>query len=233
MKDWLMIVLIGVSTCFIACSASQHPQRVSILGDSYSTFAGHVTPTSNACYYGEDTPAWHEGQDVTVVEQTWWWKAICENEGFVLERNNSYSGSTIVNTPLEGMDEQTSFIHRADSLGNPDIILVFGGTNDYWNNRLERGKFQYTDWTEDDIKQFRPGTAYLLHQLQTRYEKAQIYFILNDQLEDIGEDICHICAYYHIPVIRPEGIDKCPDGHPTVAGMQTIADAVKEALGEP
>lgn len=214
--------------CLSACTAT--PQRVSILGDSYSTFYGFMTPETNLCYYGADTPDWHEGQDVTQVEHTWWWQAICNNPNYLLERNNSYSGSTLVNTPLEGMEVETSFISRADNLGNPDIILVCGGTNDYWNTRLERGEFQYADWTEEDKKLFRPGTAYLLHFLQERYPKAHIYFVLNEGLETIGKDICRICDYYHIPVIRPEGIDKCPDGHPTQAGMTTIAQSVLQQL---
>lgn len=222
-------IAIGLVTALVSCTP-QKVQKVSILGDSYSTFSGWMSPASNACYYAENTSAWHEGNDVDSVEQTWWWQAVCANKGFALERNNSYSGSTLVNTPLEGMAEETGFIYRADSLGAPDIILVFGGTNDYWNKSLERGEFQYSDWRAEDLKLFRPGTAYLLHYLQAQYPKARVLFILNDQLGQTGDDICTICSHYGIEVIRPQGIDKCPDGHPTIAGMRTIAEAVKEAM---
>lgn len=41
------------------------PKKVSILGDSYSTFAGH-NPEGYAPFYPNDR------NDVTKVEETWW-----------------------------------------------------------------------------------------------------------------------------------------------------------------
>lgn len=202
-------------------------KRVSILGDSYSTFYGWMTPSTNICYYSNETNLWHEGQDLTQVEQTWWHQVISSNGDYVFERNNSYSGSTMVNTPLEGMDVSTSFINRADNLGNPDVILICGGTNDNWNTAMTMGDYKYSDWTEDDKKQFCPGFSYLLYHLKTLYPQAEVYFVLNDILDNVSAPIRSICTHYGVPVIEPHGIDKCTDGHPTIAGMKTIADAVK------
>ena len=48
---------------------------------------------------------------------------------------NSYSGSTICNTGYRDEDySDRSFINRTTLLGNPDIILICGGTNDSWAN---------------------------------------------------------------------------------------------------
>ncbi len=140
----------------------------------------------------------------------------------------------MVNNPLyidgERMDMSTTFISRAENLGNPDVILVCGGAPDNWNSNIEKGEFKYSDWTEEDKTQFRPGTAYLLSTLATKYPDAKVYFVLNDILDNISEDICTICAHYNVEVIKPQGIEKCSDGHPTAAGMTTMAEAVKTAL---
>ena len=77
--------------------------RVSILGDSYSTFRGWI-PSGNADYYPMP-----QGNDVQSVEQCWWSLVIKAVAGR-LERNESSSGSTICNTGYNGGDSsQTSF----------------------------------------------------------------------------------------------------------------------------
>lgn len=203
-------------------------KKVSILGDSYSTFEGYLTPSTNAYWYTEGTNAWHD-TDVTSVEQTWWWQFINNNDGYVLEVNNSYSGSAMCNTGYDGMDESTSFISRMTNLGDPDIIFVFGGTNDNYTG-CSMGSYIYSGWTDDDLKDFRPGVAYILNYLTTNHPDAEIYFILNDILEDdINNSVVTICDHYNVPVIAPTGIDKS-DGHPSAAGMVTIADAVRSVV---
>ena len=83
-------------------------KKVSILGDSYSTFYGHVSPAANLCWYG--VPGEKKENDVTKVEETWWYRFIHEH-GFQLERNNSYSGSTVCHTGYEKADySDRSFI---------------------------------------------------------------------------------------------------------------------------
>lgn len=224
MKKIFAIAFVTIMVC--AC-ADKRPLRVSILGDSYSTMAGWLTPESNAPFYPHG--------EVTEVEQTWWYQVISSGN-YVLERNNSYSGSTMTYNTLDDwrrlgkMDLSTTFIERATDLGEPDIILVCGGTNDEWNNDNTMGEYKYADWTEEDKYLFRPGTAYLLNYIQTTYPEAQVVFVLNDILERIGESIETICAHYAIPVVKPQGIEKDESGHPTAAGMKTIAEAVKAKL---
>lgn len=223
---------VSALTISFAPHVGEGVKRVSILGDSYSTFyPGWLTPSSNLSYYSAEVGDYHAGQDMNSVKYTWWYKAIYDAPGYALERNNSYSGSTMVNTPLQDYDVATTFISRATNLGNPDIIFVCGGTNDNWNPALKQGEYQYSGWTEDDIKQFRPGTAYLMNLLQTTYPKAKIYFVLNDILDNVGNDILAICDHYSIPVISPASIDKV-EYHPTIAGMATIAEAVKTTLNK-
>ncbi len=202
-------------------------KRISVLGDSYSTIYGWITPGNE--------PFYPHG-DVVDAGQTWWQQVVSSGR-YVLECNNSYSGSTMTNNTLPNwrdrshkMEVSTSFISRCTNLGNPDIILICGGTNDEWNNDKSMGEFKYGNWKENDLKLFRPGTAYLLSLVKTTYPKAEVYFVLNDILERVGESIKTICDHYDIPVIAPQGIEKDESGHPTQAGMTTIADAVKLEL---
>lgn len=111
----LVLFLMMVSEAF-----SQ--QKISILGDSYSTFYAYVTPETNLCWYG--VPGEEKENDVRQVEETWWYRFINDN-GYKLECNNSYSGSTICHTGYEKKDySDRSFVTRMYNLGNPDIIFI-------------------------------------------------------------------------------------------------------------
>ena len=43
-----------------------------------------------------------------------------------------------------------------DNLGDPDIILVFGGTNDSWAGS-PIGEYVWADWTDEQLYSFRPA----------------------------------------------------------------------------
>ena len=125
MKRLIVIIAIVAS---LASMSAQSRKGVSILGDSYSTFQGFVTPDSNFLWYFT-TPN-PELTDVNAVTQTWWHRLI-KDQGWRLCLNNSFSGSTICNTGYNGEDYSgRSFIARMKNLGSPDIIFIFGGTND-------------------------------------------------------------------------------------------------------
>ena len=203
-------------------------KKVSILGDSYSTFAGYLTPSTNISWYSDQTTQYNPDNDVTTVEQTWWHKFITA-AGYNLDVNNSYSGSTVSYNCYEGMDISTSFLSRMGTLGTPDIIFVFGGTNDYWSNTA-MGEYKYGNWTNDDLNTFRPALAKVLSTLQTNHPAADIYFILNEELgRELENSAATICEHYGVTLIFPQGVAK-GSGHPTSAGMTTIADAVTDVV---
>ena len=125
---------------------AQVKQTVAVLGDSYSTFEGFI-PKGYATWY---TTAVQKATDVNKVEQTWWWQVIKEG-GYKMGNINSYSGSTICNTGYRDEDySDRSFINRTTLLGNPDIILICGGTNDSWAN-APIGNYQYSNWKRADL----------------------------------------------------------------------------------
>jgi hypothetical protein len=217
MKKLFLLMLMAVMFTY----ASAQTKKVSVLGDSYSTFVV-VIPSNYSSFYPNDR------NDVTKIEQTWW-SLYVKAKGYALEKNDSWGGTTICGTGYGGMNSSYSnFISRVDSLGNPDIIFVFGGTNDAWANS-PMGEYQYSDWTKDDCKYFRPALACLIDMLQKRYAQAEICFILNSELrEPVNESMREVCKHYNVKLVELHDIEK-QNGHPSINGMKSICDQLLEA----
>lgn len=123
---------------------------------------------------------------------------------------------------------RNNFISRVDSLGNPDLIFVFGGTNDAWANS-PMGEYQYSDWTKEDCKNFRPAVACLIDMLKQRYPNAEFCFILNSELkETVNESMREICNHYNVKLVELHDIEK-QNGHPSINGMKSICEQLLEA----
>ncbi len=217
-------------TCVIFASIAAIAQtKVSILGDSYSTFEGYMSPSTNLSWYNNPDNKSAAENDVKDVEQTWW-KQLIKDTDMELERNNSYSGATVCTTGYRKEDfSDRAFIFRLGNLGNPDIIIVLSGTNDSWA-KSPIGDFKYEGWTKEDLSQFRPAFAYMMHQLKALYPKARIINVVNSELsEDVTSSQAKICELYGITNVQLENIDK-QKGHPSQAGMKAIADQIKPHL---
>ncbi|MDO4164965.1 MAG: SGNH/GDSL hydrolase family protein [Bacteroides sp.] len=228
MKRICLLALLMQAFFFLSSAYAQ--QKISILGDSYSTYGGYVTPSTNLCWYnGTDGGDKSDKNDVKSVEETWWHR-LAQEHGYQLDVNNSYSGSTVCCTGYRKNDySDRAFITRILNLGNPDIILVFGGTNDSWAG-VPIGEFQYADWTKKDLYRFRPAFAYLLDALIRLYPSATIYSITNSELSaEVTNSMDEICRHYQITNIRLHDIEK-QWGHPSVKGMESICEQVWEAL---
>lgn len=226
MKQRLFFALLLVAAFPALLGAQQ--LKVSILGDSYSTYGGYVTPATNACWYNGTDGGTDKQNDVNDVEQTWW-RLFLAQTGYELDVNNSYSGSTVCHTGYRKEDySDRSFITRIHAVGAPDILFVFGGTNDSWA-KAPLGNYQYDSWTKRDLYAFRPAFAYLLHQLKQLYPDTKIYNITNcDLSSEVTESMDSICTHYAIPNIRLQQIDK-QWGHPSTQGMKSICEQVLQA----
>lgn len=226
-----MTILMCVCLCLFTGIHELHAQqKISILGDSYSTFYGYVTPDTNLCWYG--VPGEKKENNVTRVEETWW-QLLLQQYDYQLECNNSYSGSTICHTGYEGADyADRSFVTRMSDLGHPDLILVFGGTNDSWVG-VPIGDYQYEGWSKEDLYEFRPAFCRLMDFLVSNYSDAVIYNITNTELSTpVEESMDEICRHYGITNIRLHDIDK-QWGHPSVEGMKSICTQVGEVVTRP
>lgn len=203
-------------------------KSISILGDSYSTFSKWI-PEGYAVWYTSDS----KKTDVHRVEDTWWWK-LCDKTGCTLLRNSSYSGSTICNTGYHGDDVvKTSFITRMKKdMGEervlepkPQIIFVFGGTNDSWANS-PLGVPDYGKLTAPRYYETFPSACFMFEYLKKWNPGTTIYFLANDGLkEEFYTGMQEICKHYQIPYIPLEGISK-QNGHPNIEGMETIANQI-------
>ena len=220
----LFFLIVLLLVCMVVGAQTK---RVAVLGDSYSTFEGSIPKGNAIWYFKRNNP---NQTDVNRVEQTWWAQLI-ERKGWELLMNNSYSGSTICNTGYNKEDySDRSFTKRMDNLGgNPDIIFIFGATNDSWAH-APIGEFKYENITKDDLWSFRPAMAYMLDWMTKHYAQSDIYFLLNDGLsQEVTESSKLICQHYGVKCIELKGIHKMA-GHPSVKGMQQIADQIEQAM---
>lgn len=209
-------------------------KTISILGDSYSTYSGWV-PADYHFWYDDNGNECEN--NMTCVEQTWW-KLLCKEMDLDLLSNCSFSGSTVCNTGYDGTDATTtSFIHRMKrELGEnrgldnqPDVLLVFGGTNDFWAGSPV-GSEQYGKWNESSLKEFAPALAYMFDYLRNWNPQSRIYSIVNDEITGEYRSIMErVAKHYGIEQILLHDIEK-ENGHPNVEGMQKIKNQVRDAL---
>ncbi|MGN0069479.1 MAG: SGNH/GDSL hydrolase family protein [Prevotella sp.] len=225
MKNLLFLVLVAP---FISVTAgAQAKETVAILGDSYSAYEGYLTPENNTIWYFKKIDL--NRTDVTDVKQMWWWQVVKEG-GYKLGVNNSFSGSTICYTGYDDEDYSArSFVNRVNNLGTPDIILIFGATNDSWAG-VPLGEFKYENIKRADLYTFRPAVATILAEAQNRYPNARLLYIINSELsEGVTSSIKTICDHYGVQYLQLQDVDK-QNGHPNIKGMKSIAKQVLKAL---
>lgn len=137
-------------------------KKLSILGDSISTYAGYI-PSSNSNFYTGSNCG------VTSVNDTWW-KKLIDALGMTLELNNSWSGSRVT-----GTSESAGCGTRAQNLGtNPDVIIVYMGINDF-NNEVGLGTYDGNGTFPTATSTFREAYAIMLDKILTAYPTAEVW----------------------------------------------------------
>lgn len=228
-------------------------KRLSILGDSISTFSNYI-PSGYTSYY----PA----GDVTDASQTWWMQLI-NNNNMLLGTNCSYSSS-----PVQSGEDRTGFVEdeRVNSLANngtPDIIIIEGGINDGKVEDLATlGEINpvidlpLTSTSADvyDTSTFLGAYQALITKLMVKYPNAQIAcwnvpwtsrpdVMTSDDLYKASEKIEELCTLYGCIFldIRKCGINPgnmstylgagdTTITHPKAAGMELIAKYIEKCL---
>lgn len=97
-------------------------KRYSVLGDSLSTYDG-ISPSDGAAN------AFYPKGNVNRPARTWWYR-VGRMLGMTLDTCNAYS-SSIVTGP--SVYTSMSSDERLSNLGNPDLVLFCGGTNDIYS----------------------------------------------------------------------------------------------------
>lgn len=203
-----------------------------VLGDSYSTFAGMVNPDTNYIWY-DSAQVNRGGTDVCDASQMWW-SILADSLGMTMAQNNSFSGSTIgyhgYDDDKDGQPDDYSdraFITRMTNLAPSDYIFIFGGTNDSWSHAPAG---TYGQFNRDSLYTFRPAMEKLLLGLRELQPEAQILVIINSELRyEITGSEQALADKYGVPYVVLYDVDK-HWGHPTQAGQRAIAQQIIRAL---
>lgn len=158
--------------------------KLSILGDSISTFEGWI-PEGNSDFYPQNGAV----QDVS---QTWW-KIVLDEAGLTLCANGSSSGSACFGysqeeDPMFGCsDYRIAQLAGADG-SVPDIIIVYMGTNDVLMSASVGDNDGLRTVEEGMVGSFSDGYTMILDKLERQYPDAQIYCCTLLPMGDWGTD---------------------------------------------
>ena len=191
-------------------------KTISILGDSISTYenasSGSAAHTTNSTIKDNYTYYKNGKTDVT-LNDTWWMQAA-QKLGARILVNNSYSNSTIF-SPFSDSNDQ-SYITRPynlhDNTGEnageePDIIVVYIGTNDFSYHKSRLGTYESIDFDSlireinGEYAYLKPTTAaeayaIMLHKITTTYKNAEVYcFTQLQRKADTYSDIISFKKY--------------------------------------
>ena len=110
------------------------PKRVSIIGDSISTFEGTLVTNFDAENGGAYYPIYENGVPVKVtsVTEQYWYKIINNKmSNAVFDVNNSLRGSMVVRRTQENyLNVDFGARTALYGIGSPDVVFINGGTND-------------------------------------------------------------------------------------------------------
>lgn len=228
---------------------------ISILGDSISTFKG-IIPERNASRYPQDNL-------VTELNETWWMMVInsfCAHLGV----NNSWAGSQVSNIYDKpdgnlGPDRCMASMERISTLGDngkPDVIFMYGGTNDLGRGLYGIGAFSPSlvppkvDLDSTKWQTFIEGYIAAVMRIMYTYPEAELVALLPgyvteyftpERLDLANGELIKLCNYFDISYIdlRKCGItfenasDLLPDGiHPGKEAMKLISESIIKALCE-
>lgn len=160
---------------------------------------------------------------------------LAEEAGLKEARNYGISGTRIAHQ--EPVDWGEAFSLRYTQMADDaDIIVVFGGTNDYGHGKAPMGEFK-----DKTIYTFYGALRVLIEGLLQKYPKSEIIFMTplhrtfeenSDEKKNLGTEylaavnplkkyvdvIKEVCEYYAIPVLDLY----------SVIGIQPNVDAIRE-----
>ena len=148
-------------------TVSLQGKKVSILGDSISTFTGTM-PADYNIYYPESG-------DIPNAGQTWWGQLLA-NTGMVLCRNASSANTDVTGNSLalDGSAPGCSIRRIVDLKGtdgsNPDVIIIYMGINDFARSFTSPGV-----QTEGEVMVFTDAYELMLQKIKALYPTASIY----------------------------------------------------------
>lgn len=239
-------LLLLLQLCIGVAAQSPDSLTFAVLGNSISTYYDYL-PAGYAVYYTQD----REKSVGFQVGDTWWMQ-LSRMSGLTFLANASWSGSRVA---ADELNSNAPFLsnHRVKALGragNPDLIFIAGGTNDWNVARVPLGEYRTSNFT--DSVSFRGAYQRLLYKLTTRYPQARIVCLsifprgngVNDKnakgwsQADANASIRHIAQQFGQTYIDCTGVawgsnwdfytlDRL---HPSAAGSTLLARHIYNAL---
>ena len=157
----------------ISASNKLKGKKISILGDSISTFNGFI-PSGYATFYPSG--------NITTVEKTWW-KQLIDNNEMTLVKNASWSGSCVTGNSTSTTDASAGCsTARINDLSNgtdtPEIIVVYIGINDFaLTNHRELGNYDGSTAipSEGTITTFSEAYGLMLYKILSKYHSSKVF----------------------------------------------------------
>lgn len=241
MKRFYFVMLLFVTMSIVACETDDiipvnqeesidfptdptnpyQGKKISIISHSRGTYSGYI-PKGNRSFYPKG--------DVVNVKFTWWWKLI-NALGAKLEINESFSAGRVSNTH----PTYPSFIDRVGNLGNPDVILFWGGINDQ-RKKTSVGTLDFSTPLEDlDESKFASALDKLVRLMFQFYPNAEVIIFIEDKLNDQGyiDVLREVADHYELKTVDLTDLKATTlDGvHHDANGMQQIVDETLIQLG--
>ena len=154
-------------------------KKLSILGDSISTFQGYLASDA-AGYDGAAYAYWYPRGNVQSVENTWW-KQLINETGMTLLKNCAWSDSEVegnsqaTNTALAGCSDRR-IADLANGATTPDIVICYIGVND-WGHDKALGTFNENSEipSEGVITNFADAYMIMVDKIQRTYPLARVF----------------------------------------------------------
>ena len=220
--------------CAHGCKAAAYsfPKRLGIIGDSISTFEGIIPSDHRPCYKPEYKPGKADVYaDVNEWGKTYWGHLVNEYWHCEIDMNTSWSGSCVADG--DPANNRTPFVKRTHLFNNPDVIILFGGTNDCQPKReIALGDFDFDTKPEDmnTYGRFRDSYIWLVKTLQKNYPDAQIIIIIGNHIEgEYGNSVEAIAKHFGLPYVDFRGDEEVTiynELHPNAAGHAHMAERI-------
>lgn len=217
-------------------------RKISLLGDSISTYQGYVFSTDDL-QMNKFYPDVNSTYDNMVLneQETWWWKIIYgKMSGARLEVANAFGGSTVsyTETKIDGMAKDPNDRMMENSIqlryanygvGAPDILFFYGGRNDFGqfggNTDVLLGAYDkaslqaaYDADADDLFANYSQGTVAILRDFHQKFPEAKVLMIVHDMMSDGYEAATKAITKF----LSRKGYDiRCANLHVTGTNNQT------------
>lgn len=221
-----------VNVDLAVASIKAFPKRIGILGDSISTFSGMI-PDGYKAYYPQSSG---DNTDVNDWKKTYWGQLITNFWMGELDVNSSWSGGCVAPGSTR---TQPAFTARCTDFIDPDVILLFGGTNDCQSGcAVEIGEFDFDTPVGllNTNARFRESYIAVIKTILATYPNAKIICIVGNHIDGLyASSIPTIADHFGIPYVDfrdDKAVTVYSSLHPNAAGHAHMAKKIYESTLE-